>query len=229
MCHKAHVLTSLGLQLEDALVVITIVISLPESYSTLRTILMSTEDKLLPDSIISQILIEEKSRKNPAQTALLAHGGKGKDQRGDKSKEKCSYCKKKGHVKEECRRLKSTENKPSTSNSSEKEKKDGDLTAKVAIMGEPSSNSESLCLFVTNALAERSGLLMKWIIDSGASSPMSSHCNWFHMYRDISPLKKVWLGNDRYLLATGIGQLHLEMDLGGGKKVSGKRLHRIAV
>ena len=105
MHHKAHVLTLLGLKLEDALVVIAIVLSLPESYSTLRTILMSTEDKLLPDSIIqSQILTEEKSRKNPAQTALLAHRGKGKgkDQKGDKSKKKCSYCKKKGHVKEEC-------------------------------------------------------------------------------------------------------------------------------
>ena len=223
MRHKAHVLTSLGLKLEDALVAIAIVLSLPESYSTLRTILMSTEDKLLPDSVISQILIEEKSRKNPAQTALLAHGGKGKgkDQKGDKLKKKCSYCKKKGHIKEECRRLKAAENKdqkPSTSNGSEKEKKDGDLTAKVAVMGEPSSNSESLRLFVANALTEWSGLLTKWIIDSGASSPMSSHRNWFHMYRDISPLKKVWLGDDRYILAMGIGQLHLEMDLGGGRK-----------
>ena len=79
MCHKAHVLSSLGLKLEDALIAITMVISLPESYSTLRTILMSTEDKILPDSVIAQVLIEEKSRKNAtAQTALLAHGGKGK-------------------------------------------------------------------------------------------------------------------------------------------------------
>ena len=85
-------------------------------------------------------------------------------------------------------------------------------------MGEPSSNSKSLRLSVANALAERSGLLTKWIIDSGASSPMSSHHNWFHMYQDISPPKKVWLSDDRYILAMGIGQLHLEMDLGGGKK-----------
>ena len=79
MRHKAHILSSLGLKLEDALIAIAMVISLPESYSTLRTILMSTEDKILPDSIIAQVLIEEKSRKNAtAQTALLAHGGKGK-------------------------------------------------------------------------------------------------------------------------------------------------------
>ncbi len=57
MHHKAYVLTSLGLKLEDALVAIAIVISLPESYSTLRTILMSTEDKLLPDSCSERILI----------------------------------------------------------------------------------------------------------------------------------------------------------------------------
>ena len=226
MQHKAHVLMSLGLKLEDALVAIAIVLSLPESYSTLRTILMSTEDKLLPDSVVAQILIEEKSQKNPAQTALLAHGkrGKGKeskDQKGDKAKKKCTYCKKKGHMKDECRRLKPDENKegkPSTSSSSEKEKKDKELTAKVAVMTESSSNSESLRLFVANALTERSGLTTKWIIDSGASSPMSCHRNWFHMYRDISPQKKVWLGDNRYILAMGIGQLHLEMDLGGGKK-----------
>ena len=222
MRHKAHVLTSLGLKLEDALIAIAMVISLPESYSTLRTILMSTEDKLLPDSVIAQVLIEEKSRKNPtAQTALIAHGGKGKGKdKGDKGKKKCAYCKKKGHVKDECRRLKAAENKeqkPSSSNS-EKEKKDGELTAKAATIAEQPAESESLRLFVANALTERSNLLVKWIIDSGASSPMSSQRSWFHMYRDISPPKKVWLGDERYILATGIGQLHLEMDLGGGKK-----------
>ena len=157
--------------------------------------------------------------------ALVAHGGKGKgkekSKKDHKSEKKCSYCKKKGHLKEECRQLKADENKDeklSNSNSSEKEKKEGDLTAKVAIIGESSSNSKSLCLFVANALTEWSDLLTKWIINSGASSPMSSHRNWFQMYQDISPPKKVWLGNNHYILTTGIGQLHLEMDLGGGKK-----------
>ena len=72
--HKAHILTSLGLKLEDSLIAIAMVISILESYSILRTIFMSTEDRLSPDSIVAQVLIEEKSRKNPVQTALLAHG-----------------------------------------------------------------------------------------------------------------------------------------------------------
>ena len=63
-----------------------------------------------------------------------------------------------------------------------------------------------------------SGLTCKWIIDAGASSPMSCHWNWFHTYQEISPPKKVWLGNDHYILAKGIGQLHLKMNLEGGKK-----------
>jgi hypothetical protein len=222
MRHKAYILSSLGLKLEDALIAIAMVISLPESYSTLRTILMSTEDKILPDSVIAQVLIEEKSRKNAtAQMALLAHSGKGKGkerEKGDKDK-KCAYCKRKGHIRDECRRLKAAENKETkTSNTSEKEKKDGELTAKVATIAEQPAESESLHLFVANALTQQASLLIKWIIDSGASSPMSSQRNWFHMYRDITPPKKVWLGDERYILATGIGQLHLEMDLGGGKK-----------
>ena len=47
---------------------------------------------------------------------------------------------------------------------------------------------------------------------------MSCHWNWFHTYQEISPPKKVWLGNNCYILAKGIGQLHLKMDLGGGEK-----------
>ena len=61
MWQKSHVLKSLGLTLEDALVAIAMVISLPKSYSTIRTILMSSEDKLSPDTVVAQVLIEEKS------------------------------------------------------------------------------------------------------------------------------------------------------------------------
>ena len=159
LCHMAHILTSLGLKLEDSLIVIAMVISLPESYSILRTILMSSEDKLSPDSVTTQVLIKEKGWKNPVQIALLAHGkkGKGKDQKGEKEKKKCTYCKKKGHLKKDCQKKKADEtkdNKTTTSNSSEKEKKRRTLTARVATMVESSLNSEFLQLFVANALTE---------------------------------------------------------------------------
>ena len=152
------------------------------------------------------------------QNALLAHRkkGKGKDQKGEKDKKKCTYCKEKGHLKKDGQKKKADETKDdkmSMSNSSEKEKKEGTLTAKVTTMAKSSSNSKFLQLFIANTLTERSTLTCKWIIDLGASSPMSCHHNWLHMSQDISPTKKVWLGDNHYILAKGIGQLHLEMDL----------------
>jgi hypothetical protein len=224
MRQKSHVLTSLGLTLEDTLVAIAMVISLPESYSTIRTILMSSEDKLSPDTVVAQVLIEEKSRNNStAQTALVAHmGGKGKGSRKDgkdgNQLKKCSYCKKKGHIKDECRKLKahqeSKESKPTDSKSTEK--KDGDLAAKVASV-DVTDQPKAVCLYVAEALAERKSLLSRWIVDSGASSPMSSQRSWFHTYRDLIPPKKVWLGDEWYILATGFGQLHLDMMLENGQ------------
>ena len=53
LCHKAHIFASLCLKLEDSLTAIAMFISLPESYSILRTILMSTEDRLSPDSVVA--------------------------------------------------------------------------------------------------------------------------------------------------------------------------------
>ena len=73
MRQKANVLKTLGQPLEDSLIVIAMVISLPPTYSTLRTILMATDDKLTTDAVINQVLIEEKSRKiSLAHSALTA-------------------------------------------------------------------------------------------------------------------------------------------------------------
>ncbi|KAF8626070.1 hypothetical protein AX17_006628 [Amanita inopinata Kibby_2008] len=73
MRQKSHILASLSLKLEDPLIAIVMIISLPESYSTLRTILMSAEDKLSPEKVIAQVLVEEKNQSNPSlQVALLA-------------------------------------------------------------------------------------------------------------------------------------------------------------
>ena len=79
--HKAYILKTLNHELSDALIAIALIISLPESYSTLCTILMATpEDKLTTDYVVTQVLTEERSRQNPSasQVALLARTGKGK-------------------------------------------------------------------------------------------------------------------------------------------------------
>jgi len=116
--HKAHILQILNHSLTDSLVAVAIIHSLPETYSTLKTILLSTpEDKLSSDAIINHILVEEKSQKSQStsQTTFVAHLGKRKGKAQDKGKGeqgkgadgkpklgKCAYCKKKmgiGQVK----------------------------------------------------------------------------------------------------------------------------------
>ncbi|KIM62213.1 hypothetical protein SCLCIDRAFT_838418 [Scleroderma citrinum Foug A] len=93
MQQKANVLKTLGQLLEDSLVAIAMVISLPPTYSTLQTILMATDDKLTMDAVINQVLIEEKSRKVSSTHSALAVKTTGR------SKQKCS---KSGHTEDEC-------------------------------------------------------------------------------------------------------------------------------
>jgi len=60
--HKAHILQTFNHSLTDSLMAVTIIYSLPKTYSTLKTILLSTpKDKLSSDAIINHILVEEKS------------------------------------------------------------------------------------------------------------------------------------------------------------------------
>ncbi|KAI6124007.1 hypothetical protein EDD16DRAFT_1703982 [Pisolithus croceorrhizus] len=102
-----------GKQTIAYLIAIAMVISLPPSYATLHTILMSSNDKLSIDSMISQVLIEEKSQQlaSSGQSALVActSGHSKSNMKDDKRKLKCGYCKKKGHSKDECQKKKANE------------------------------------------------------------------------------------------------------------------------
>ena len=62
ICYKAYILQTLNYTLTNSLISI-IIYSLLETYSTLKTILLSTpKDKLNSNMIINYILIEEKSQ-----------------------------------------------------------------------------------------------------------------------------------------------------------------------
>ena len=134
---KGHIINTLGVSLDDQLIAIAIVISLPPSYETLKTILTSSDDKLTTEKVTAQVLRQEKDRKHGSEIALLARhgqfkkgkggnaGGKGKDSKDEKKKVKCGFCGKKGHGEEECRKKQATIEKL-------KQDKPKELTAKVA-------------------------------------------------------------------------------------------------
>lgn len=233
MRQKATTLRTLGQTLDDALVAIAIIISLPESYSVLRTILMSTDDKLTTDKVIAQILTEERARREAgrqhAYAAKLSGNAPPPKSKGKKSKKAaatsgptCTYCKKPNHTEDVCRKKKRDQEvkvaeKAKGKDENKDEKGQSDLTAKVAHVRPSSPVNETIQLFVAETLAQRSTSLNKWLVDSGASNTMSSRRDWFINYQQLASPVRVWLGDERYIHAVGIGQIQLDMDVGNGK------------
>ena len=138
MVQKGHLITSLGQTLDDSLIAIAIIISLPTSYATLKTILMSSDATVSSEKVVTQVLREEQDRHHGADTvALVARQGYGngkgqqgkgyaKSSTGDARKRvKCDYCKKNGHTKDVCRKLEADKAKAAPK----------DLSANVAASG----------------------------------------------------------------------------------------------
>ncbi|GBE88792.1 Retrovirus-related Pol polyprotein from transposon TNT 1-94 [Sparassis crispa] len=226
MQQKAHILETLGLTLDDTLITIAMAISLPPSYSTLRTILMASDSKLTVEKVVNEVLSEEKRRgEMTAASALIAKHAdtksksKGKD-KDKKKKGKCAFCGYTGHTKDECRKFKASQVEGATAKGDKKAEKAADAkeSAKIASVGE--ADSEMLRLFVAKELA-RGDDLHRWIVDSGASSHMTSHREWFVNYRALATPKRVYLGDERFILAVGIGQVTLRAAVDHGSTNTG--------
>ena len=224
MLHKKHQLTNLGVSLDDQLIAIAMVISLPPTYATLSTILMSSQATLTPEMVIEQVLEHETHVQNQrALTALVARTpgkgnanqkGKGKSKKhDDRDSLKCTHCGKKRHTKDECRKLKS-ELAAAAAKDGKKENTSAppaDLSAKVADVRDASSLREDVIrLYVADAVRNRTDP-MRWIVDSGASVPMTSRRDFFASYRPLVTPKRVWLGDERFILAVGIGAVRLSL------------------
>jgi len=168
--------------------------------------------------------VKEKSQKSQStsQTAFVAHLGKGKGKTQDKGKGgqgkgadrkpklgKCAYCKKKGHYKAEYRKMKRDLEEKGEGGS---EKKSAEaLCAKVA-RAESDDNDEHIHLFMAQMLQEQKAeVAERWIVNLGASSSMTSNCEWLANYCKLSKPKKVWMGDERYIYAVGIGQVKITM------------------
>lgn len=218
MQQKASIIRSLGQPLDDALVAIAMVISLPPSYSTLRTILMSTNDKLTVDCVISQVLVKERSKKlSCGQTALAAKTGeKGKGKAVDKKKKgKCHYCKIPGHFKRDCRKKKADEGAKNTQTGEkdkdkEKPKDKNELSAKL-VQVTSTDVTEHLELFMAHTGGKPS--MHEWVVDSGASANMSCQRNWFTSFTPLVPPQPVIIGDGRSIQAIGKGRIELSTSL----------------
>jgi len=117
MHEKVHRLKDLGHNLEDAIIIMLMVVSLPESYTSLRQHLyMKDKNSLTTDFVIKQILLEENAHGGTSHVALMEDGkekkpvyqfqGSSSDSDAKKKNLKYPYCKKKGHFKLEYRKFK---------------------------------------------------------------------------------------------------------------------------
>lgn len=79
----------------------------PDSYTTLCTVLTSSDPaKITSKWVVDQVIAEEYHRiSQHSATAFYANAKRGKSAQGN-SDVKCSHCKKKGHEKADCRKLK---------------------------------------------------------------------------------------------------------------------------
>src|ERR1700731_2026822 len=89
MVNCSHILTSLGIHLDDSIIASAIILALPESYSTLQLILTSTSNKPIIDSVKNLILTEECSciTRGPMIALKAQFKGKPKKQRTPVKKE----------------------------------------------------------------------------------------------------------------------------------------------
>ena len=222
MQQKANILKTIGQPLDDSLVAIAMVISLPMSYSTLRTILMAADDKLTTDMVINQVLIEERSKKLPGQTALSVKvmsqtKGKGKAKSGKKGQKKkgtCTYCSKDGHMEDVCYKKKCDMAAKDGADKS-KEKPKEEKTELVARLAQVDGDSPPpLCLFMARNPTDKT-TTHDWIIDSGASAHMSCQHKWFTMYRQLVPPQSVTVGNGTSIPTIGIGCVSINLKLDG--------------
>ena len=141
------------------------------------------------------------------------HQFQGSSNDGDAKKKnmKYHYCKRKGHIKSECRKLKAD---LASGNVSDNKKGQGsrDQNAKVA-----STTQETLInLFMVHQ--GKSDLADKWIINSGATSPMTARKDWMTNYTPFDMPISIGLGDDSVIKAIGSGSIRITMDVGKKSK-----------
>ena len=222
MYEKIHRLKDLGYDLKDLTIVILIMVSLPESYVLLRQYLyMQDENTLTMDFVIKQILLEENAHGSTPHVALVGDG-KGKkpiyqfqgfsnDGNVKKKNMKCHYCKRKGHIKSECRKLKAN---LALGNVSDNKKGQGsrDQNAKVAL------NTQETLINLFMAHQGKLDLADKWIIDSGTTSPMTARKDQITNYTPFDIPISIGLGDDSIIKAIRSGSIRIIIDVGRKSK-----------
>jgi len=125
---------------------------------------------------------------------------------------KCHYCKKKGHVKLECRKLK-TDQAAGTVPENKRVEGSKTQTTKVTTTTEESIIHLFIVWEATSDLASR------WIIDSGTMLPMTFRKEWFINYSPFRTPISIGLGDDNIIKAVRSGSVRISMTVDGTSRL----------
>lgn len=179
-----------GQDLENSLKIAMILRSLPDSYSGLVTALESRPDADLTLQLVKSKLLDEYERRKDRS------GGSSSETKAMKtgvrssatavSEKTCFFCKKKGHLRRNCRLFQAKQKQDNSEEKKSETPKAKQVTSAVLFM--VGSNQRS-----------------KWIIDSGASSHMTSDKQFFSAIDEASA-PDVFLADGTAVKSAGCGE-----------------------
>ena len=179
--------------------------SLPSSYKSFKETLIYGRDKLSFEDVKGYLLSREKldnefglNSKADRQASVLV-ASKKRDKR-------CRYCKKLGHVKADCYKLR---NKRAAESNEED-------VAGANLVDEGGDD------FLLVSTSDNSKLTSEWILDSGCSFHMCPNREWFSTYSSVEG-GVVHMGNDSSSKIIGIGTVNIRIHDGTIRTLSDVR------
>ena len=179
--------------------------SLPSSYKSFRETLIYGRDKLSFEDVKGHLLSRDKldnefdlNSKADRQASVLV-ASKKRDKR-------CRYCKKLGHVKADCYKLR---NKRAAESNEED-------VAGANLVDEGGDD------FLLVSTSDNSKLTSEWILDSGCSFHMCPNREWFSTYSSVEG-GVVHMGNDSSSKIIGIGTVKIRIHDGTIRTLSDVR------
>lgn len=161
------------------------------------------------DNLIARLMQEIEEDQTHNEKAFYQAGGEISEKNRSENRHKdlvCHHCKKKGHIKANCFKLKNSLGNESTQqNKDRRYRKRGQISKAPYKKNQNDSNERGLMSLVGQTVTT-------WIADSGASVHMTPHREWIEDYEVLEePIVISGIGQDMSVKAYGKGKIDLEI------------------
>lgn len=210
----------LGEDVSDESLMSAILRALPKSFSTFISIWKGTaKSERTIDNLLSRLMseMEDQDTEEKALVAGRMRFQKGRRQgrfnniQGNQGKE-CHYCKKKGHFKKDCFKLKRDQESSGSTNwrSNGRRNNQGRPQNRSGSRGRfnQGSNGGQIRAGPVTALVASDRVVTTWVVDSGASVHMTPNKHWLDDYRTLEEPVKIGIANQQCIQAVGVGNIH---------------------